>query len=104
MELLSEITYTLLQLIPVGMVVSYGDLAKVLNVSPRVVGMILKRNRRPIVVPCHRVVMSDGKIGGYSGLGGAGFKRKILELEGVRFEGERVLKECFWEGIRDYWD
>lgn len=52
--------------IPYGEVVTYQWIAKQLNTSPRAVGQALKRNPLPIVIPCHRVIGSDGSIGGYS--------------------------------------
>ena len=60
--------YDLLLKIPAGKVSTYGDLAKALGnpLASRQVGRILGRNPNPIKVPCHRVVMSDGKVGGYS--------------------------------------
>lgn len=63
--------------------VSYGGLATRLGRpgAARAVGQIIGRNRLPIVVPCHRVVASDGTLGGYSG--GLDIKRALLELEGV---------------------
>lgn len=47
----------------------------------RAVGMAMAHNPCPIVVPCHRVVRSDGSLGGYSGPGGIGFKQRLLEME-----------------------
>ena len=90
---LKELTYILLQLIPEGRVVTYKVLARTFNVSPKLVGKILSENENPIVIPCHRVVRSDGGIGGYSGFGGVDFKKKLLEFEGVKFKGLKVLKE-----------
>ncbi|MET1159469.1 MAG: MGMT family protein [Thermoprotei archaeon] len=89
-----EVVYALIQLIPPGRVTSYGDIAKILGVSPRLVGRALRDNDKPIVIPCHRVVGSNGELRGYS-LGGTGFKKKLLELEGVGFRGNRVMKEYF---------
>ena len=88
-----EAVLTLIQLVPPGMVTTYGSIAKLIRVSPRLVGRALSKNENPIAVPCHRVVMSDGRIGGYSGSGGPEFKRKLLEIEGVKFRGGRVAKE-----------
>ncbi len=79
MELLSQ----LLQLIPVGKVTTYTSIARVLGTHPRAVGTMLSKNKDLIKVPCHRVVRSDGRIGGY--VLGSPFKRKLLELEGVKF-------------------
>ncbi|MCE4628517.1 MAG: MGMT family protein [Desulfurococcales archaeon] len=75
----------IVSLVPPGRVTTYGSIARLLAVSPRLVGRALALNDTPIVVPCHRVVRSDGSLGGYSGPGGPEFKRRLLELEGVRF-------------------
>jgi len=47
----------------------------------RAVGMAMRRNPCPIVVPCHRVVRSDGVLGGFSAPGGTMLKRRLLEME-----------------------
>lgn len=90
---LREVVYALLQLIPPGRVTTYGSIARVLGTSPRAVGRILASNDRAPAVPCHRVVMSGGSLGGYS-FGGARVKRGLLELEGVRFVGDSVDPSC----------
>ena len=64
-----------------GAVITYGSLAKALETSPRAVGGAMKRNPYPIIVPCHRVVASDG-IGHYNL--GIEEKKFLLELEGVK--------------------
>ncbi|MCE4624561.1 MAG: MGMT family protein [Desulfurococcales archaeon] len=87
-----EAVLTIIQLVPSGMVTTYGSIAKLLGVSPRLVGKALAMNKKPIVIPCHRVVMSDGRIGGYSGPGGPEFKRALLTVEGVKLCGDRVDK------------
>lgn len=89
-----EILYALISLIPIGKVVSYGNLAKVLSIHSRRVAHYLKTNKNPIVVPCHRVVRSSGEPGGYS-LGGSSFKRDILKLEGVVFTNGKVSRKSF---------
>lgn len=66
--------------IPYGTVVTYGDLARRLNSSPRAVGGAVGRNPLSIVIPCHRVVGSGGSLTGYAG--GIDRKRFLLELEG----------------------
>lgn len=66
-----------------GSLISYGELAELAG-SPRAaraVGNAMRRNPLPIVVPCHRVVHSDGSLGGY--MGGLDLKRKLLALEGI---------------------
>jgi methylated-DNA-[protein]-cysteine S-methyltransferase len=78
-----EDVYDLLRKIPPGKVSTYGDLAKALGnpSASRVIGSILAKNPNPIKVPCHRVVMSDGKVGGYAY--GSARKKELLEKEGV---------------------
>ena len=66
-----------------GKTLSYGEIAAQAG-SPRAaraVGTVMKNNRTPIVVPCHRVVASGGAIGGYSAADGVSMKRRLLELE-----------------------
>jgi methylated-DNA-[protein]-cysteine S-methyltransferase len=77
--------YDLLLKIPEGKVSTYGDLAKALGncLASKQIGRILGKNPNPIKVPCHRVVMSDGKIGGYRY--GSERKRELLEREGISF-------------------
>jgi len=66
--------------IPFGKTVTYGDLAKRLRTSPRAVGVALRMNRVPVIIPCHRVVAKGG-LGGYSY--GVEIKRKLLGLESL---------------------
>jgi methylated-DNA-[protein]-cysteine S-methyltransferase len=71
--------------IPAGSVWTYGQVARSIGKpkASRAVGQALGRNPVPIVIPCHRVVASDGSLGGYSGGGGLDSKRWLLRLEGV---------------------
>ncbi|HEV8359370.1 MAG TPA: methylated-DNA--[protein]-cysteine S-methyltransferase [Candidatus Thermoplasmatota archaeon] len=71
--------------IPPGEVRTYGELARALGKpgAARAVGNACAKNPAPIVVPCHRVVPSDGSLGNYSGEGGARTKRKLLAKEGA---------------------
>ena len=64
-----------------GKTKTYGDIAKILRTSPRYVGNVCGQNNHLLVVPCHRVVRSDGTLGGFSGLGGIKLKQKLLKLE-----------------------
>ncbi|HEY4374260.1 MAG TPA: methylated-DNA--[protein]-cysteine S-methyltransferase [Burkholderiales bacterium] len=72
--------------IPWGAAISYGELAERIGLQngARDVGHALSRNPTAIIVPCHRIVASGGKLGGFSAPGGADTKLKLLELEGVR--------------------
>ncbi len=91
---LAEAVYMLIQLIPPGRVTTYGSIARLLETSPRLVGRILASNPDPIVVPCHRVVMSDGSLGGYSMKGGVDLKERLLRLEGALPPGaSRIPKD-----------
>ena len=73
--------------IPYGETRSYGDIARSLGrpLSSRAVGMANHSNPVALIVPCHRVVQSDGSLGGYAG--GVDLKRQLLEHE-------QLLKPC----------
>ena len=60
-----------------------GELAKELGSAPQAVGQACGANPIPIIIPCHRVVASGGKLGGFSGGDGAPTKRKLLNHEAV---------------------
>ncbi|MBN1806950.1 MAG: methylated-DNA--[protein]-cysteine S-methyltransferase [Sedimentisphaerales bacterium] len=69
--------------IETGRTVTYGQLAKKAgrpNAS-RAVGSVLAKNPMPLIIPCHRIVRSDGKLGGFSAPGGIDVKKKMLALE-----------------------
>jgi methylated-DNA-[protein]-cysteine S-methyltransferase len=72
--------------IPRGRVSTYGALAGRLGHprAARAVGTALARNPFPLVIPCHRVILADGTMGGFGG--GLKMKRALLEMEGVRFD------------------
>ena len=77
--------YALLLAIGWGETTTYGALARQLGdvTLSRAVGAAMGANPIPLVIPCHRVLASDGKPGGFSAPGGAGSKLRMLELEGV---------------------
>ena len=77
--------------VPEGKVTTYGDLAKVVGLEngQRVIGMIMKKNPFPVIVPCHRVVKSDGKIGGY--VYGERVKSYMLLKEGVKIKDGKII-------------
>ena len=91
--------YELLLKIPAGKLSTYGDLAKALGKpsASRAIGRILAKNPNPIVVPCHRVVMSDGKLGGYAY--GSTRKRELLEKEGISFT-DKIIRD--FKDVRVY--
>jgi len=79
--------WRLTRLIPYGETRSYGWLAEQLGKAGagRAVGQALARNPLPVIVPCHRVVAKDGKLGGYSG--GVAEKSRLLRLESMANRG-----------------
>jgi methylated-DNA-[protein]-cysteine S-methyltransferase len=72
--------------VPRGKVATYAEIARKIDRprAARAVGQALRRNPIPIVIPCHRVLASDGGLGGYTGRGGLRTKKQLLSLEGVR--------------------
>jgi methylated-DNA-[protein]-cysteine S-methyltransferase len=76
-----------------GEICSYGQVADECG-SPRAaraVGGALASNPIPVIIPCHRVVASDGRLTGYSAPGGENTKRALLKMEGVEFKGLLVV-------------
>ena len=67
--------------IKIGKTKSYGEIAKKFKLSPRHVGKICGQNKIPLAIPCHRVIRSDGTIGGFSASGGVLLKKKLLNFE-----------------------
>lgn len=76
-------------LVPLGYVTSYGSVAKAAGGSPRAVGRVMALNPFPLVVPCHRVVRSDFRLGGY-GLG-LNVKLEILRRESRGYAHKREI-------------
>ena len=76
-----------IKLIPKGETRSYKDIANAIGRpnAYRAVANACGKNPYPIVIPCHRVIASDGSIGGYTGNGGIKTKKKLLQQEGVLF-------------------
>ncbi len=76
-----SILLTLRKTVPLGQTITYGELAKRCGMpkAARLVGQAMAKNPVPILVPCHRVIRSDGSLGGFSG--GITLKRKLLDLE-----------------------
>lgn len=96
MTLFTDKVYKIVANIPKGKVMTYGQVAKAAG-SPhaaRAVGMAMRNNPNAPIVPCHRVVASDGRLTGYSAGEGVKTKKEMLIHEGVQFIGDRVnLKE-----------
>ena len=85
-----EKIYQKLLEVPIGYVTTYGDLAKAINLKngQRVVGQIMKKNPFPVIIPCHRVVKSDGTIGGYAY--GSERKKHMLWEEGLKINNNKI--------------
>jgi methylated-DNA-[protein]-cysteine S-methyltransferase len=69
-----------------GETATYGELARRVGTpgAARAVGQAMARNPIPLIIPCHRVLASGNKVGGFSAFGGTRSKQKLLGLEGVR--------------------
>lgn len=86
--------------IPYGQVYTYGEIAQKIGKpkSSQAVGQALGANPIPLLIPCHRVVASGGKLGGFSGRAGEdgiNLKRRLLQLEGVRWsdKGKQLTRQ-----------
>jgi len=79
--------YKLLKKVPKGKVTTYGALAKAVGLHPRQVAALMRKNRNP-EIHCHRVVMSDGRIGGYNR--GVKTKIKLLMKEGIKIVDGKI--------------
>ena len=96
---LSTRVYAKLLQVPEGKVTTYGDLAKAVGLEngQRVIGTIMKKNPFPGIVPCHRVVKSDCKIGGF--VYGERIKSQMLVKEGIKIKDGKIVdlaKEKFY--------
>ena len=71
--------------IPKGQIRTYSEVAKAIKKpkAVRAVANAIGKNPYAPKIPCHRVIRSDGSLGGYSGKGGINTKRKLLKLEGI---------------------
>ena len=88
---LEDKVYKKLLEVPPGKIITYGELAKAVGLKngQRKIGQIMKNNPFPIIIPCHRVVKSDGTIGGYA----FGIERKanMLSKEGIEISKGKIL-------------
>jgi len=90
-----DAVYAAARRIPCGEVRTYGEIAEAIGEpgAARAVGAALGRNPVPIIIPCHRVLGSTGKAGGFSAPGGTATKFRMLEIEGARRPGDPELFE-----------
>ena len=91
MNLQQKIYKKLLE-VPKGQITTYGELAKAVGLKngQRAVGKIMNKNPYPVIIPCHRVVMSTGKIGGYAY--GKPVKTKMLNDEGIEIQNGKIVE------------
>lgn len=76
--------------VPSGKVTTYQEIAHALGTKAyRAVGQAMRSNPDAPIVPCHRVVQSDGSLGGYAY--GVREKQKLLESEGIHIQGTKVI-------------
>jgi len=85
--------YAIARTVPPGQTITYGEIARRLGVphESREVGQAMGRNPIAIIMPCHRVLGADGRMGGFSASGGVAIKRRILEIEGAAALGAGPL-------------
>jgi len=86
----SEFSYKILDTcrnIKYGQVITYADLAQKAKrpKSSRAAGNVLAKNPMPLIIPCHRVIRTDGNLGGFSALGGTKLKKRLLSHENLNF-------------------
>ena len=90
MNLENKVYAKLLQ-VPKGKVTTYSELAKAVGLKngQRAIGRIMNKNPYPVIVPCHRVILSNGKIGGYAW--GEKIKTNMLSKEGIKIKKGKIL-------------
>jgi len=87
--LFKEKVLELTKKIPKGKVTTYKIIAEKLNTRAyRAVGTALHNNKKPIIIPCHRIVNSDGFVGGYAN--GIEQKKKLLKKEGINIKNKKI--------------
>ncbi len=96
-----QLLYAALRKIQAGSTVTYGDLAVRLGdgCTARDVGEAMGKNPFPIIVPCHRVVAANGKMGGFSARGGVATKLRILNIERARTDSTPNLFDTLPLGL-----
>lgn len=76
--------------VPKGKVTTYSELAKAVGLKngQRAIGRIMNKNPFPVIVPCHRVILSSGKVGGYAW--GEKIKTNMLSREGIEIKKGKI--------------
>ncbi|HEU05139.1 MAG TPA: MGMT family protein [Nitrosopumilus sp.] len=88
---IEQMVYKKLLQVPKGQITTYGELAKAVGLKngQRAIGRIMNKNPYPAIVPCHRVVNSNGKIGGFAY--GIDVKTNMLTKEGIEIQNGTIL-------------
>ena len=88
---LEQKVYKKLLEVPKGKVTTYAQLANAVGLKngQRAIGRIMNKNPFPVIVPCHRVILSNGKIGGFAW--GTKVKTKMLSKEGIKIKNGKIL-------------
>lgn len=89
---------SLVKRVPRGRVTTYKEIGRVMGINGfQAIGQALKRNERPVIIPCHRVVRTDGRVGGYMGKSKVKEKIRLLREEGIAIRNEKIdLKSYFF--------
>ena len=87
---IEEKIYKNLLMVPPGKIITYGKLADSIGLKngQRLVGQIMSKNPFPVIIPCHRVVKSNGEIGGYAF--GIKIKKNMLRKEGIQIKKNKI--------------
>ena len=90
-----KIVWNEIKRIPRGQTITYKELAAKIGrpKAYRAVANACAKNPQLIIIPCHRVIRSDGKLGGYMGEKGIERKKKLLKKEGVKFRNNIVIMD-----------
>ncbi len=83
---------TLTKKIPKGKVTTYKIISQKLGTKAyRAVGTALRKNKKPIITPCHRVVNSNGTVGSYKGKKNSKEKIRLLKKEGIKIKNNKII-------------
>ena len=87
---IEEKIYKKLLQVPYGKITTYSELSSSIGLEhgQRAVGQIMKKNPFPVIIPCHRVVKSNGSVGGYAF--GADIKKNMLLKEGIHIKKNKI--------------
>ena len=85
--------YAIARAVPPGQTITYGEIAARIGDphAARAVGRAMGANPFPIIMPCHRVLGADGRMGGFSAAGGIVTKARLLSIERARIDGTPLL-------------